>query len=326
MMRSKYEGPVYVGFLVCVMAAVLGVFLALQTAVPLADATSTNTVGANVQVSGYCWTLTSPNPITFSDMPPSTSMSTSLPVTDSDVGGNMDSWLWIKGNDWSNTLTSNTIGVGSTLWSQTSMATYTGNALTTNAANTVIYLAAPTQVSPTNSVPVYFGLSVPGGTPSGIYTQSITFNNLCTDSTATSNSIVVTANVNVLGVCYTSVAPTLISFGTMAPGSAYNTNVVVTDTDAGGNYQAALYVEADAANWVSGLNNIAVGNTVWSASSQVSYTGTALTTTFANTLVYLPAPTIAGNTVSNSIYFGMNVPGGTPSGLYTVNIILENSC
>ena len=116
-----------------------------------------------------------------------------------------------------------------------------------------------------------------------------------------------------------------ITFGNMYPGTTYNANVVVTDNDVGGNVGVALYVQGNA-NWVFGANNIGVSNTVYNAVSQSAYLGNALSNTFVNTNIYIGMPTQATPYASNNIYFGMQVPGGTVAGLYTENIIIENSC
>ena len=316
--------PIYVMLLVGILAAAMGI-MALQ-AIPLTMALSQNTVTANVVVPGICYVSGLPNPQSFGSVLPGLSYGTNTAVTDNDIGGNMGSYLWINANaavssgNWQ--WLSNTINVGNTMWSITSgLTTYTGTALTTSAANTLLFIPSPTIATPIISNSIYFGLNVPGGTANGVYQQALTFNNVC--GTAISNTMTLTANV--LGVCYTVVTPTAISFGNMYPGTTYNTNVIVTDNDVGGNVGSAMMVQGNA-NWVFGSNNIGVSNTVYNAVSQSTYLGNALSNTFVNTNIAITAPTQATPYASANIYFGMSVPGGTPAGTYTENIIIENSC
>ena len=321
-MGNMGRRPIYVMLLVGVLAAAMGI-MALQ-AMPLTMALSQNTVTANVNVGGICWTAALPNPQTFGSVSPGTSTATNLQVTDNDIGGNMAAYLWLMGgptNSGNWQWGTNTINVGNTVYNAVSQGSYLGNALTSTTANTNIFLAAPTIAAPTNSVNIFFGLNVPGGTANGPYQQVLTFNNLC--SQTSSNTLTLTANV--IGTCYTSVTPSSISFGNMYPGTTYNTNVVVTDNDVNGNVGAAMYVQGNA-NWVFGSNNIGVSNTVYNAVSQSAYLGNALSNTFVNTNIAITAPTQATPYASANIYFGMSVPGGTTAGLYTENIIIENSC
>jgi hypothetical protein len=289
-------------------------------------ATTTNTLVANVAVSGACYTLALPSTITFGNSitPPYTTF-TNVAVTDNDVGGNLASYIQVKGAGWAGP---NTIAVGSTLWSAASEGSYTGTALTTSLANTAILIPAPSLTTSTTSNNIYFGMNVPGGLPAGTYTQAITFNNLCGTPSAAS---VVTANFVVAGVCYTSLSVTAITFGTMSPGTTYNTNVVVVDHDVGGNVQATLAVSGGdpgvtSGNWISGGNNFYVTNTMWSATSLGSYAGNALTEGFVSTGIIIPQPTVGSPDATNSIYFGVSVPGGTPVGTYTQNIVIQNAC
>lgn len=325
-MEEMHSRPIYAILLIGVLAAAMGIFLAVQ-AMPLAMAgTTTNTVTANVNVQGICWTAALPNPATFGNVNPSTVSVTNLQVTDNDVGGNLAAFLWINANGNINSGNwqwgTNTILVGNTVYNAISQGAYLGNTLTTTPTNTNIALAAPTLGAPTNSVFIYFGLNIPGGTPGGLYTQALVFNNICTTTNA--NTLSLTANVQ--QVCYTTTTPNAITFGNMYPGTTYPANVVVTDNDVGGNVGAAMYVEGQNPNWVFGSNNIAVSNTVYNAISQSTYLGNALTTSFVNTNIAIAAPTQATPYATANVYFGMAVPGGTVAGLYTENIIIENSC
>lgn len=321
-MQDMCRRPTYAVVLIGLLAAVMSIFLAIQ-ATPLAMATSTNTLTANVNVPGVCWANALPNPLSFGSVSPGTTYSTSLQATDNDVGGNMASYLWVMGSSWA--YLSNTIGVGNTLWNPTTSGSYTGTALTGTSANTLIFMPAPSITTPTTSNYIYFGMNVPAGAANGVYTQTITFNNLCAGTGSISNAIALTANVLVPAVCYTSLGPNAVTFGTMYPGTTYNTNVVITDNDVGGNAQATMYVEGNA-NWLYGTNAIGVSNTLWNPSSLSSYAGNALTSGFLTTGIVISAPSMATPTTSANVYFGMNVPGGTTAGLYTQTITIENSC
>ncbi|MGC8680012.1 MAG: hypothetical protein ACP5T6_01785 [Candidatus Micrarchaeia archaeon] len=137
-----------------------------------------------------------------------------------------------------------------------------------------------------------------------------------------SSSNTVTASVNVGNVIYLSVSPNSINFGNLGSSSSYYTNVLVTDTDNGGNIAANILVEGT--NWAWGSNIILVGNTLWSSSSQSSYSGTALANTFTITNIIVPQPTLSNPSTNNIIYFGVYIPGGTPPGNYMQTITFED--
>jgi len=253
-------------------------------------------------------------------MSPATTYSTSVPVTDNDFGGNLAAYLYVYGNlNWA--YFSNSIYVSNTLWSSTPSG---GTALTnTLTVNSLIYIPSPTLANPNTGNFIYFGMTVPGGTPPGNYMQTITFNNLCTPASG-SNTNTISANVFVQGACYTSLSPNTIAFGTVYPGSNTLTNMQVTDSDIGGDVASTIYVESG--NWVYGTNSFYVTNAVWNPSSQSAFVGNAITLGFMPTNIIIAAPTQASSTTSNNVYFGIAIPGGTPSGLYANTITLENSC
>jgi PGF-pre-PGF domain-containing protein len=121
-----------------------------------------------------------------------------------------------------------------------------------------------------------------------------------------------------VGTCTISLSPNAISFGTLNPSTDTNTNVVVTDTN-NGNRNSYMWVYGG--NWLLGSNfGFGVSNTLWDASSQTAYLGTALSTTPANTLELVPASS------SNSIYFGVGVPRGQTPNTYNQIITIENVC
>lgn len=134
----------------------------------------------------------------------------------------------------------------------------------------------------------------------------------------------VAASVSISAVCYTSVTPTTISFGTLSTNTNVPTNVLVTDQDNGGNVASYLYISGN--DWTAGSNSFGVSNTLWDPTTQATYVGTALSATSSNTAILIPAPTVSVTTTSNSIYFGLGVPSGVAPGTYTQTITIQNSC
>ena len=104
------------------------------------------------------------------------------------------------------------------------------------------------------------------------------------------------------------------------------TSQVVTDTDTGGNIAANILV--DGGNWISGLNNFYVANTLWDGTSDATYIGNALQLdpNIQDTNIQIAQPTPSAPSKSASIYFGLAVPAGQASGAYTQNIVFENKC
>ncbi len=131
-----------------------------------------------------------------------------------------------------------------------------------------------------------------------------------------------TANVNVGNVIYITITPSSNTFGNVYPGSAYDTNVLFTDTDNGGNLAANILISGSGFSY--GSNTIGVSNTLWDYSSQTSYAGTALSGTPADTGITLAQPSIASPSTSNEIYFGVSIPSGTEAGLYAQTLTFNN--
>ena len=118
-------------------------------------------------------------------------------------------------------------------------------------------------------------------------------------------------------VCTVSLAPNSVNFGNMYAGSNIATTNAVTDTNTG---NANAYILVYGGNWI-GPKSFGVSNTTWAASSGVPFiSANRLSALATNTLILVPESS------SNSIYFGLGIPGGAPSGPYTQNIIIENSC
>ncbi|MDE1865012.1 MAG: hypothetical protein KGH94_00005, partial [Candidatus Micrarchaeota archaeon] len=133
--------------------------------------------------------------------------------------------------------------------------------------------------------------------------------------------------------CYISISNTVVDFGQINSGSNVPTANTVTVTDNGGSAAANILVAGGLGStspfngiWLgtSSANQIGIANTLWSAASQGSYSGTAVTNTPVDTMILIPNP--GGGTASNTIYFGMGIPGGTPADTYTTNIIVESTC
>jgi hypothetical protein len=120
------------------------------------------------------------------------------------------------------------------------------------------------------------------------------------------------------GTCTISLNPVYINFGNQNPLSSIPTNNGITDTNTG-NVNAYMLVYGG--NWIAGSTHFGVSNTTWSMTSNTQFSSAnMLSATAANTAILVPA------TSSNSIYFGLDIPGGTPTGAYTETITIENSC
>ena len=329
------KAHVMLAILVIFAVALVAIATLSLVAVHFSYAAASNTaLTANVDVSNVIYlsvaNSTSGNVINFGSLFTLDSYSTNVPVTDTDNGGNIGANILVEGTSWA--LTSNTavtFSVGNTLWSPTSLTSDAGNALTTSFVNSNEIIVAPSLSTPATNSIMYFGLSVPAGTPPGNYIQTISFENYNAsqsiyNKSSTSNAI--TAKVDVLGTCYIALTPNVISFGSIVPSANVPTNVLVTDTDSGGNTAATLLVAGN--NWAQTANSaitFGVSNTLWDATSQTTYVGTALSNSLTTTGITIPAPTSTTPT-SNDIYFGLGIPGGTPAGTYQQTITIENSC
>ncbi len=299
-------------------------------------ASSNTALTANVNVGNVIYlsvtNSTGGNVINFGSIFPGTSYNTNVPVTDTDSGGNIGANILVEGTSWA--LTSNTavtFSVGNTLWNPTSLTSYAGNALTTTFADTNEIVTAPSLSTPATNSIIYFGLGVPSGTTPGNYIQTISFENYNAsqstyNSISTANAII--AKVYVQGTCYISLTPNTISFGSIVASADVPTNVLVTDSDSGGNVAASLLVSGT--DWYLNGNTLAtsfgVSNTLYDSAIQTTYTGSALSNTLAVTGITIPAPTASNTVTSNDIYFGLGIPGGTPAGTYKQTITIENSC
>ncbi|MGC8538064.1 MAG: hypothetical protein ACP5MZ_03750 [Candidatus Micrarchaeia archaeon] len=299
---------------------------------PAFAASSNSTVTANVAVGNVIYLAVTPNTIYFNGLAPNSITTTSANdvVTDYDNGGNLAANILVYGSNLVNSSSNTILLVGNTIWNATTGKSAT--LLTNSFVNTGITILQPNIINSNTSNKIYFGINIPSGTPPGNYIQTIYFENenltspATYNSPSTSNSVQLVANV--AGYCYISLAPNSISFGSVVASSNVPTNVLVTDSDNGGNVAANVLVEG--ANWYLNGNIIStsfgVSNTLWDASSQTTYIGTALSNTLISTPITIPAPTISNSVTSNQIYFGLAVPGGTPAGSYEQTITIENSC
>jgi len=141
---------------------------------------SAYTVTASVNVLATCFISLSPTSLNFGSIVANANVPTNNLVTDLDPNGNVAATIFVEGTSWNSV--SNTLigfGVSNTLWNPSSLVTYSGNALTNTLTSTGITIPAPTQANPTTNSPIYFGLGVPGGTPAGSYSQTITIENSC---------------------------------------------------------------------------------------------------------------------------------------------------
>jgi hypothetical protein len=303
---------------------------ALLSTLGLASAASApSNVLASANVLYTLYTSVSPNAINLGNVNPNSNMPTNNMITVSDINGNIGANVFIEGTNF--VYGSNSIYISNTLWSPTSNTAYVGTPLTLSYADTAIHINAPTQTTTSQSAPIYFGFNIPGGTPAGTYTQTITFQNenvTYSVNALTTANVVVTANVQ--QVCYITLSTNSINFGQIpaAGNTGYTANGIV-DYDQGGNVAANILVEGTNWNEVSPVtgNSFGVSNTVWGTSNTVAYSaGTPLGNTLADTNIQIPAPTQTTPTTSNNIYFGLGIPGGTPAGVYQQTITIENSC
>lgn len=147
-------------------------------------------------------------------------------------------------------------------------------------------------------------------------------------SSATSNPAILTvlgsgtltANYNSLvsSSCTISLSPNVINFGKINPNSKTSVNYGVTDSNSG---NVGAYMLVYGGNWIQGSNQFGVSNTVWSSLNNIQYSSAnKLSSLVTNTLITVPSQS------SNTIYFGLNIPGAISSGNYLQTITIENSC
>jgi len=120
-----------------------------------------------------------------------------------------------------------------------------------------------------------------------------------------------------VNICTITLGTSAINFGTINAGSNIATSNAITDTNSG---NANAYMFVYGGNWI-GPAQFGVSNTTWSAAANTPYSiATRLSSAPSNTFILVPSGS------SNSIYFGLGVPRGAPSGAYSQTITIENSC
>ncbi|MEM0149762.1 MAG: hypothetical protein QXW10_02610 [Candidatus Micrarchaeaceae archaeon] len=323
----KTKSLLTLGSWLAVIAAIIAFEAYMSPA--FASSSSNAPLNANVNVGNVIYiavaNVSGGNVINFGSIFPDSFASTNFEVTDNDPGGNIGANIFVSGTTWTNASTSNTFGISNTSWSATSSSTNViGTPLSNTPTNTNIHIIAPSIADPITSNIIYFGMNVPAGTPPGNYLQTISFENENASQDINSAVNTITAKVAVQSTCYIALSTNAISFGSIVANANVPTNVIVTDTDNGGNVQANLLVAGT--SWTGPTTSFGVSNTLWSNAIQTSYTGNALTSTLATTPITIPAPNTIDSSTSNSIYFGLGIPGGTPAGSYSQTITIENSC
>ncbi len=177
-----------------------------------------------------------------------------------------------------------------------------GNALCGNTANTINCNFATNSLTATGNY--IFMLRV---------TDSATFP--VTVDSGLANVIVQSPSNN----CQISLSPGAISFGSLNPTASTATQDTITDKN-NGNIAANILIYGT--NWIgTGSNAFGVSNTVWSGTLNLPFaSANALTSSAILTLLTV------GSSSSANIFIGAEVPGGAAGGIYTQNIIIENSC
>ncbi len=158
----------------------LATVMLLGPDVGMVYASSSNTLIATANILSVCYVSLAPNAIAFGGnagiTPGLTSSANS--ITDSDLNGNTQASILLYGTDWASG-SNNFIG-SNTLWSSTLTGSYAPISNTISSpTNTGMTVAAPTLSSNPTSTTIYFELHVPGATPAGLYTHTITIENSC---------------------------------------------------------------------------------------------------------------------------------------------------
>ncbi|MCW6160443.1 MAG: hypothetical protein LVQ95_05160 [Candidatus Micrarchaeales archaeon] len=153
------------------------------------------------------------------------------------------------------------------------------------------------------------------------------FDSILSNASTASTNVIASATVN--SVCIMSISNTAIDFGLVSPTVSTATSNIVAIIDTGGNAPANVLVAGG--NWIFGSNSFYVANTLWNPTSASAGVGNALAlytglTSLVDTFIQVPAPTLSVPTTYNNIYFGVGIPGGTPAGIYTQNIVYGYNC
>ncbi len=178
-------------------------------------------------------------------------------------------------------------------------------------------------------------ITSPGGSNTIAFTVgtsgSDTYNAIVTDLGTTNpytfNSIQNTITIS-SATCVPVVSNTLVNFGSVRAGYFAAVANAVTVNDIGSTAAAYIYLYSIygtdlSGNWVYLSNSFTVSNTLWTPTDLVNTnepSNTLTNTISTNTLLYV-SPTI-----SNTIYFGVNIPAGQHTGSYEQGITVSLSC
>ncbi len=141
---------------------------------------------------------------------------------------------------------------------------------------------------------------------------------------------VINAMITVTGSCFISLNTNVINFGQIPAGSnTARTLNDITVNDPFGNIAANVLISGT--NWISTSSsaNFFVSNTIWNPTNDFLANGNALLlfpSQPTDTKIEIPAPNVINPNTDNLIYFGLYIPTLTALGVYTQNIVLENSC
>jgi hypothetical protein len=225
-------------------------------------------------------------------------------------GGNTIIWFWNQSDSEfpsSTTFTETGLPNNGESWN----VIYNGNLLTAVVPNSIMFFNNPTTAA--------FPYSVASQVVS-----TTTFNAFPNTGTGQVGQLVPisfsTASLPTQ-TCGITLSNSVISFGNINPGFFSLTSNRIVDTNAGGTAAANILVSGS--NWISsGTANFFVANTLWNPTSASNAVGTSLPLFPSFTITGIPLAA-AG---TGNIFFGIGVPPAQPLGLYTANIIIENSC
>ena len=172
MRMTKRDVASFIGVMLAI-AAMLSVFIAYRSLNAGASSMFTNNINAILTIQPTCYTTVAPNAINFGSVTPGTA-SGAVTATVSDGNGNVDSFPWISGGDWSVGGAAPTFYVTNTLYYNGISAIYI--ALTSTPTNTFA-LVKPTATAVSNVLT--FEVTVPAGTSADTFNQLIIITDSC---------------------------------------------------------------------------------------------------------------------------------------------------
>lgn len=110
-------------------------------------------------------------------------------------------------------------------------------------------------------------------------------------------------------------ADSSITYDALNPGQNMANLTVALNATTTGNVPIDVQLKGD--NMISGANSIDVSNQKYATSTVVWASGNALSGTYDNFEVDMPKPTTSPSDSTEVIYWGWQVPSGTPAGTYT---------